>query len=120
MKIQSDGYVPAAHRVVHPRTGAVVVEVLGEHDLATRDSIQDLFFKLVEHNDLLVVDVSEATFIDSSFLNALVKTHRHADQLGNRMRVQIGTAPIVHKVLEISDLTDYLDCVSDRDEALKP
>lgn len=111
--------VGPSHRIVHPRARVVVVEIVGEHDLASRASINDLFSKLIRQNDLLVVDVSEAEFVDSSFLHALVNAHKHAKNLKKRMRVQLGTAPIVHKAFEISGLTEYLECFSDREEALK-
>ena len=54
--------------VLRPRVGVVVVELRGEHDLATRSEIDDLFTSLVEANDLVVVDVTEARFVDSTFL----------------------------------------------------
>jgi anti-sigma B factor antagonist len=113
-----NGYVPAAHLIVHLGGGAVVVEIIGEHDLASHDSIRDLFTMLLDTNSLVVVDVSATTFIDSSFLRALVKANKHADEVGSRLRLQVGTAPSVRQVLEISGLTKYLDCVYDREEAL--
>jgi anti-anti-sigma factor len=112
-------YVPGCHVIVHVGGGTVVVEIIGEHDLASHDPIRDLFLSLLESNSLLVVDVSKATFVDSSFLRALVIAHKHAEQVGSRLRLQLGTAPGVRRVLEISELTDYLDCVHDRDEALR-
>ena len=114
-----NGYVPAGYRIVHAAPGKVVVEIVGEHDLASHNTIHDLFLRLVEAKDLLVVDVSEATFIDSSFLRALVSANKHAEEVGSRLRLQVGTAPIVKKVLEISHLVEYLDCAHDREEALR-
>jgi len=113
------GGANGAHRLVRPSPGTVVVEIIGEHDLATHDTIHDLFLKLVESNRLLVVDVTEATFIDSSFLRALVDASKHAEAVGSRLRLQVGTAQIVQTVLEVSGLVDYLDCVDNREEALR-
>ncbi len=113
-----NGFVPPDHRVVRPRADAVVVEILGEHDLASRDTIQRLFLELVADNELVVVDVSEAAFVDSTFINALVKARKFAEEKGSQLRVQLGTAPIVRKVFELSDLLDYLECANDREEAL--
>ena len=64
-----------------------------------------------------MVDVSEATFIDSSFLRALVIANKHAVELGSHLRLRVGTATIVRQVLEISGLSEYLDCTHDLDEA---
>jgi len=107
------------HRVCRPRDGAVVVELLGEHDLATRDKTDALLSELVDNNDLVVVDVSEASFIDSSILQSMVRAHRRAQERGSRLRVQLGSAAIVQKLFEISDLTNYLDVAHGREEALR-
>ena len=112
------GVVRPGYRIVRPGSGSVVVEIVGEYDLAVFDKIQDLFLRMVEGNSLVVVDVSEADFIDSSFLRALVNAHKHAEKVGSRFRLQVGTAPIVRRALEISGLTEYLDCTHDRKEAL--
>jgi hypothetical protein len=48
-----------------------------------------------------------------------VVANKQADEVGSRLRVQVGTAPVVRRVLEISQLTEYLDCVHDREEALQ-
>jgi anti-anti-sigma factor len=117
--VNGNGFMPPSHRVVHPRPGSVVVEILGDNDLASHDTIQDLFLKMVEANRLVVVDVSEATFIDSSFLRALVAANKRADEVGSHLRLQVGTALIVRTALEISGLMEYLDCSHDRQEALR-
>jgi anti-anti-sigma regulatory factor len=57
--------------VLYPDPGTAVVEVLGEHDLATAEETAELFARLVRDHNLLVVDLSETQFIDSSFLNNL-------------------------------------------------
>jgi len=119
LPVNGNGYVAPGHRIVHAGSGVIVVEIVGEHDLAERDTIQNLFLNLISANALLVVDLSEATFIDSSFLNVLVKAHRQAEAVGCRMRVQVGPSALIRKVLEVSDLVEYLDCVRDRDEALR-
>ena len=110
---------PPEHRVHRPREGAVVVELLGEHDLATRDKSDAILTELVDNHDLVVVDVSEASFIDSSVLETLVRAHRRAEGRGSRFRVQLGSAAIVQKIFEISDLTNYFQVVHDREEALR-
>ena len=104
--------------VLRPRVGAAVVELRGEHDLATRSEIHDLFTSLVEENDLVVVDVTEAHFVDSTFLLNLAKAHRLAESRGSRLCLQLGTAPIVHRALEVSGLLEHLECVTDRERAM--
>ena len=104
--------------VLRPRVGAAVVELHGEHDLGTKIEIRELFTSLVEENDLVVIDVSDAGFIDSSFLHNLAEADRLARSRGSRLRLQLGTAAIVRRALEISGLLERLDCVPDREQAL--
>ena len=86
-------------QVLHPRPGVAVVECTGEHDLTRRDDLNRLFSELVAENELLVVDVSEATFIDSSFIHSLLKANRFAGERGARFRLQHSTELIVGRHL---------------------
>ncbi len=104
--------------VLSPRPGAVVVECKGEHDLTTREATGRLFARLVSENDLVVIDITEAEFIDSSFVNTLLVTGRLACQSGKRFRLQVATAPMVRRVLEISGILATLEHVGTRAEAL--
>ena len=104
--------------VLRPRVGAAVVELHGEHDLATKTEVRELLTSLVETNDLVVIDVTDARFIDSSFLHNLAEADRLARSRGSRLRLQLGTASIVRKALEVSGLLERLDCAPDREQAL--
>ncbi len=111
-------FVPTELKVRQPRTGTAVVEVLGEHDLSTRDETADLFARLVAENDLVVIDISEAHFIDSSFLNNLAKAQRDAREREHTVLLQVGTHPAVRRMLDVTKFLDHFDHVSSRDEAL--
>ena len=106
-------------QVERPRDGAAVVVFRGEHDLSTSKPIEDLLGSLIEDNELLVVDFSEAEFVDSSMIHALVKSHRTASQRGSIFRLQLGTAPIVERAFHFSGMLELLDCVPTREEALR-
>ena len=103
-----------------PRPGAVVVECTGEHDLATSESLGRLLTELVATNDLVVIDVSDAEFIDSSFLHNLVKADRLARPRGTRLRLQFGTAPVVVRALEMSGILNRIEHAPTREEAIAP
>lgn len=64
---------PTEWALVCPRPGVVVIEFRGDHDLITADAVEGLLAVLISGNDLIVVDLSEADFIDSSFLHHLVR-----------------------------------------------
>jgi anti-anti-sigma factor len=106
-------------RVVFPRRGTAVVEFTGEHDLAAADSTAHLLTELVRSHTLVVIDLSHVAFIDSSVLIVLVNAHRLAVAEGRRLRVQIGSGSTVRTVFDAAGVLDYLDCVADRDEALR-
>jgi anti-anti-sigma factor len=110
----------AEYEVVHPRSGAVVVALQGEHDLVTKTEMSALVAELIEQNELVVVDVSEAEFLDSSFIHILLMADRMARSLRRRFRLQLGTAPIVRRALEVSRALDVLDVAETREEALGP
>ena len=104
--------------VKRPRPDAAVVVFTGEHDTATAGSVQALLGSLVEENDLVVADFSEAEFVDSSLLNALFRTHATAERSGSSFRLQLGTAPIVKRAFELSGILSHLSCTESREEAL--
>ena len=110
--------VPSELKVLHPRPGTAVVEVLGEHDLGTADEAAKMFARLVAENPLVVVDLSETQFIDSSFLKSLKNAQQAATELGHTVLLQVNTEPIVLRVLEITNVFDHFDHVSTREEAL--
>ena len=101
--------VPSELKVLQPRPGMAVVEVLGEHDLATRDEDATLFARLIAENEFIVVDLSEAMFIDSSFLNNLIQAKRAATSRGSTLLLQVGTEPIVERMLEVSHFLTHFD-----------
>ena len=105
--------------VTRPRPGAAVVECKGEHDRTMRSEMAALLRRLLADNELVVVDVSEAEFIDSSFIHNLFLANGLARQQGTRFRLQHSTAPIVRRVLEISCIFEELDCAGSREEALR-
>ncbi len=106
-------------QVERPRAGAAVVVFTGEHDLSTSEPVEALLGSLIEENELVVADFSEAEFVDSSTIFALVKSHRAAGEQGRTFRLQLGTAPIVEKAFELSGMLQVLDCSPTREEALR-
>ena len=105
--------------VSHPSDGVTVVELRGEHDGGTKAEVAALLTGEVATNALVVVDVSEALFIDSSLLHNLVRADRAATARGSRFVLQMGTAHIVRRALEISGLLTHLDVAYSRDDATR-
>lgn len=104
--------------ITYPRPGACVVTLAGEHDRLTSERTERLLDELLAENDLLVVDIGGATFIDSSFLRNLLVADRRAKERQKIFRLQMGTAPIVRRVLETSGVLERLNVAASREEAL--
>jgi anti-anti-sigma factor len=106
-------------KLIGPVRGQAIVELYGEYDLSTSDAVRGLFTSLEDECELVVVDLSEAEFIDSSFLQNLASADRLARAKGAHFRLQLGAKPFVKRALEISGLLDRLECTSERAEALR-
>jgi anti-anti-sigma factor len=89
--------------------GVPVLALLDEHDLFTAQQLGCDLFALLLDNEIVVVDLSSATFIDSAGLHALVKASRQARSLGHRLLVHTGANEHVKKILKITGLDGYLD-----------
>jgi anti-anti-sigma factor len=56
----------------------------------------------------VVLDLRGVTFIDSSGIHVLIRSHRHAESRGAHLSTVVGGAPC-RAVLEMSGAIDYLD-----------
>jgi anti-anti-sigma factor len=109
---------PAEFKIVPSGSQTVVAEVLGEHDTATKDDGAELFGRLIAEYELVIVDLTETQFIDSSFLRNLSHAQRTAQEKGHKILVQMGAGTTVKRTLEISGFLTHFEHVSSRDEAL--
>jgi anti-anti-sigma factor len=102
-----------------PRSGAVVVNLYGEHDLASAAKLRQIFSVLVLSYDLVVADLSATEFVDSTVLLTLVQVDGQAQKVGSRFRLQLGSEPIVRRALEVTNLLDRFEHYPTREEALR-
>ena len=105
-------------RVASSDDGVVVVCVSDEQDLATKTELSAFLHALILQNDLVVVDLSDALFVDSSTLSVLVSAHKLALERGSHLRLQLADDCAVKRTFEISGLLNTLSWASSRDEAL--
>ena len=90
----------------------------GEFDLANASQIIEEAERLLSDDKQLILDLSEATFIDSSVIQALSRVGAEARKNGGVVVLQLGTAAIVERVIEISNIERILPRASTRPEAL--
>jgi anti-sigma B factor antagonist len=105
-------------------SGIALLRLEGEHDLSTADEVAELLRRAQEGRAAVVIDVSEASFIDSAIIAAMVAAHRRARE--ERLGLAICTgAPeegdasaAVQRVLGVTGLEEQLQVHSKREEAV--
>lgn len=108
-----------AIRVV-PETDEIVAICLeGDFDLANAPTLDDEIDRALEGGKDLILDLSEASFIDSSVINVLIRASRAAVDRKQNMVLQLGTAAIVERALEIVEIEQVLPRAHDLQEALR-
>ena len=88
---------------------AVVITVQGDLDLATAPQLRDACDAALESDpDTIRLDLAGLTFLDSSGISVLVKTHQDAEAAGAELvlhRVDDRT----NRVLEVAGLADFFE-----------
>jgi anti-sigma B factor antagonist len=101
--------------------GVAVVVVEGEHDVYTAPSLSEQLDSLLGEHVPFVIDLTKATFVDSSVLRVLLEAKRRADEGDIGFAVALGhddTGP-VRRVLDITGLAPVLPVYAGRDEAME-
>ena len=101
--------------------GAVVVVVIGEHDVYTAPSLRERIQSVVQEKGPFVVDLTPATFVDSSILRVLLEARRQAEESGLGFAVALGNGegPGVRRILEVTGLIEVFPVLATREEALE-
>lgn len=101
------------------QTGLAVLTIRGEHDLSTAAELRSRLDGLIDAGAPILVDLSPATFIDSSTLGTILESRRRASEagIGFELLHEQG-APGVSRVLEITGVRRELPVHESRDEAL--
>ncbi|MGW4487679.1 STAS domain-containing protein [Amycolatopsis sp. NPDC004368] len=98
------------------RDRAVVVTVAGEIDLVTAPELDEIVTGVVdEHPEVLVVDLSEVTFLSSAGLQVLAAAHQRLGERGLRV---VSTSHITTRPLTSTGLDTWIGLFTTVDEAL--
>jgi anti-sigma B factor antagonist len=96
--------------IARERRGTTVrLAVTGELDIATAPKLRELF--AAERRDgaaLIVLDLAEVTFMDSSGLHAVIDAHEDG---AGRLRIVLG--PAAARVIDLTGARDRLPIVED-------
>jgi anti-sigma B factor antagonist len=99
----------------------VVVVVEGEHDIYTAPALRERLEEALGKGGGVVVDLTGATFVDSSVLGALLDARRRALDAHQGFVVCVGeqVEPGVRRILDITGLVPVLPVISGRQEAIE-
>jgi anti-sigma B factor antagonist len=99
----------------------VIVVVEGEHDIYTAPTLRERLEEALGRGGGIVVDLTGATFVDSSVLGALLDSRRRALEAGQGFVVCIGETvePGVQRILDITGLVPVLPVLPGREQAIE-
>jgi anti-sigma B factor antagonist len=86
--------------------GASVVTLVGEHDAFGAEGLQRELDRLLESGRPIVIDLGEATFIDSSTVGVLLTAYRRVEAAGLSLGIVLPTSagPYVRRLIETAKL----------------
>jgi anti-anti-sigma factor len=99
--------------------GIVAVSFEGEFDLANAPAVQDRVDDVLASGEDMIFDLSEATFIDSSVVNVLMGAARVTRGETRKLVLQLGTAAVVERILEIAGIESVMPRARERQEAVR-
>jgi anti-anti-sigma factor len=109
--------VEKPHVNIRRLSGATVIELVGEHDLSTHADVERALME-IGPGHACIVDLSPATFIDSSILSVLVQ----ATSRSGACATTVVVAPpggAAARVLEITHAKTVVHVCGSLDEALE-
>ena len=115
------GHMDANPIVLDDSPGDVVIVVVeGEHDIYTAPTLRERLGEAIGRGGGIVVDLTGATFVDSSVLGALLDARRRALDSSKGFVVCVGQTvePGVQRILDITGLVPILPVVTGRDTAI--
>ncbi|WP_410571235.1 STAS domain-containing protein [Amycolatopsis sp. cmx-4-61] len=102
----------------HHADGRIVLAAAGEVDLLSAPVLSDnVTHALAEAPELLVIDLSEVSFLASIGITVLLEARREAGP-GTRVRVVAPEHGVVNRTLQLTGLHEALAVATTRDEAL--
>jgi anti-anti-sigma factor len=106
--------LPGTVEVEHHSPGLAVVSVHGEHDLCTTPELTQALEQAAMHSNVLI-DLSDCSFIDSSVIQALVKTALALEARGEQLALVIPPEQrMVARVARMTRLSEILPIYASR------
>ena len=87
-----------------------MIAVSGELDLASSPALQEELDRVSPDSELLIIDLRELDFMDSTGLSVLVRAHQRAEEQGRRLAMVKGPQQ-VQRLLSLTGVADRLTLV---------
>jgi anti-anti-sigma factor len=96
---------------IERRDGAVHLALSGELDISTASRLEDDLHRVeAERPDLIVLDLRDLSFLDSTGLRLLIMADARAKEEGRRLAIGRANA-MIQRVLHITRLDERLEVV---------
>ena len=93
----------------------IVIEVRGEVDLATAPTVEHELLRAEQSHDLVALDLSGTSFMDSTGLHMIIAADRRLRERGGRLVVVPGP-PQIRRLLNLTGVGDRLELIDDAAE----
>jgi anti-anti-sigma factor len=96
---------------MHKAGDTLVVQASGELDMAEAEAFEVELREALVDESVVLLDLSEVEFIDSTGIRALVLVCDEASSDGDKLRIKRSLSPAVERVLDLTGLADRLPWV---------
>src|SRR5579859_5904651 len=101
---------------VRTENGAPLLSVQGELDLASSPVLEEELARVTsERPSLVIIDLRELDFMDSTGLSVLIRAHQRAEEAGYRLGIVNGSRQI-RRLLTLTGVADRLTIVDSPEE----
>ena len=98
--------------------GVTVLNVVGEHDMASVDKLETMISEQAQSRRNLVVSMKDTRFIDSTVIATLLRAHREASQEGRRFVLHTDCSDDILKLLDLTGVSRNVPCAQELDDAI--
>ena len=96
-----------------------LITLTGEHDISTAPHLNESLDRIFATGTVVVLDLSHATFIDSTILHALLAANIRAEKTpGEELAIVIPDDSISARVIDLAGLRNHLPIYQNRNAAL--
>lgn len=104
-------------RTIDPLGEQLIISLTGDSDLSAVANVRSAFHEALNDGwSLVLVDLTDVTFVDSATLGILVGLHRRCAEKGGAS-VLVNPQPDVSRLISLSGLDVLLNVAADRETA---